>query len=75
MAIRREVLEINDFRESEEVITNVICPECESEDVHFADEAQPCDGTDLYNGLTYSICCKKCGHLFYEQEDLNTKLY
>ena len=58
----------------EEYDTEVICPECGSEDVWFADEPQPCDGTEPYDGLTYSIICNKCAHLFYEYEDLDTTL-
>ena len=50
----------------------MVCPECGSLDVWFADEEQPCDGVNIYDGLTYSIFCEKCGNLFYEH---NTNLY
>lgn len=61
--------------ETEEFEIAVTCPECDSENIHFADESQPCDGTDLYEGLTYSAICSECGHLFYLQEDLETTLW
>lgn len=61
--------------EIEEYETDVICPECGSDHVWFADEKQPCDGTELYDGLTYSIICHKCNHYFFAYEDLDTTLY
>lgn len=68
-------VEVNyDEWEIEEFEIQVVCPECCSENVNFADEPQPCDGTDLYDGLTYSVICNECGHLFYEYEDLETEL-
>ena len=60
--------------EKEAYETDVICPNCGSEDVWFADEPQPCDGVELYDGLTYSIVCNQCKHLFYEQEFLDVTL-
>lgn len=75
MAITREVTIINEFREHEIITSDVVCPECGSLNVWFTDEDQPCDGVNIYDGLTYSICCEKCGHLFYDQEDINTNLY
>lgn len=60
--------------ELDEFEIQVTCPECGSTHVNFADESQPCDGTDLYDGLTYSVICNECGHLFYEYEDLETEL-
>lgn len=72
--IKQRVL-IDGEWETEEHETNVFCPKCCSEDVWYADEPQPCDGTHLYEGLTYSIICNECAHLFYEYEDLDTELY
>lgn len=73
--IRQRVEVEYDEWETEEFEFQVLCPECDSTEVYFADEKQPCDGTNLYDGLTYSVICSECGHLFYQYEDLETELY
>lgn len=71
--VKNEVIVDGEW-EVEEYESDVTCPDCGSNNVWYCDEKQPCDGVELYDGLTYSIECQECGKKFFVEEFLNARL-